>query len=339
MFFKSIKDECLNDIMVPSLFFDMYLATATGNQIKVYLLGYKSAYLYNGNKEDGVDNSSIAMALSMTKKEVEDAWRYWRDKGVVEIYESEEYFSVKFLDIKYEYMKKHYNSIIENEEVDEFEENMFLDIESLIGRPLVPNEKISIEGYRKNYKMSGQMVVEAFRTAINETGSIKSISYIGAILKNWYDNSIWDKNDLSRHKEKHEERNSNYKIIFKALGFNRYPTEEEKQRIDTWIDDYNMSMDVIHYALKKSVGINNPTIAYFDKIISTWYEKGIKTLQEAENYDKNYNKDKKEYNFKGNIKKGSPQYKTKFHNFKPSESEQYSDENLRRLMKAGIQKD
>lgn len=160
MFYKSIGNENLADVSIPSLFFDLYLATATGDQIKVYLLGYKSAFLYNGSRDDGMDNSSIAMALGISKSDVEKAWEYWEKIGVVKITKTEEMYGVKFLDIKYNYLKKHYKTDLqEAKEENEIDgDNLFIDIEGLIGRPLVPQEKMKLFDAIKQYSTSNEMV-------------------------------------------------------------------------------------------------------------------------------------------------------------------------------------
>ena len=344
MFLKSIKSESLCDVLIPSLFFDIYLATATGNQIKVYLLGYKSAYLYNGNGEDGVDNSSIAMALGMSKEEVEEAWYYWEKLGVVKILRKKDVFHVKFLDIKYNYIKKHYDvndNMDDDDDIEDMDyENIFEDVEILIKRPLVPNEKITLNEAKTMYCLSDEMILEAFKSSMNDTGGVKSISYVVGVMKSWFDNSIKNKEELKRYNESRSKRSGEYKKMFSALGFYRIPTDIEKEYMDRWLDEYEMEMDLIMEAFKKSVNISNPSIKYFDSIIKKWYEKGIKNIA-----DFNENKDKLELekkealnNSRGKYAK-QVSYNTKFHNFKPSESDQYSEENLQKLLEAGIQTD
>ena len=44
MFFKTIEDETYSDISIPSIFFDMFMPIASGDQVKIYLLAYREAY-------------------------------------------------------------------------------------------------------------------------------------------------------------------------------------------------------------------------------------------------------------------------------------------------------
>lgn len=342
MFFKTAGDENYSDVIIPSLFFDLYLPVSNGNQIKVYLLGYKSAFLYRGFQNDGWDNKSIATTLNITEEEVLEIWKYWESMGIVKIHEKNNDFIIEFLDIKTEYLNKNKTKPMTDSIDDTLDDassyefvNMYNSIESIAGRILTPSEKIDILNATKEYEMSPDMVIEAFERAVSDSGRIKSVKYVLGILKSWFDNSVKTVDDLENLDIERSGRSENYKTVFKALGFNRMPTSYEKETIDKWVYDYKMSMDVILKACEKSVNTANPNIRYFDAIIKSWYEKGIKTVEAVENEDKNFAKNKTK-NKSSKVYTKSPQkinYKTKFHNFEPSRSEKYSDEALDKLLR------
>src|SRR5699024_4813396 len=104
MFFKSIGDENYSDVMIPSLFFDLYIPIANGNQIKVYLLGYKSAFLYRGFHSDEMDNQAMANIIGITEDEVISAWKFWENMGIIKIHNRDDEVAIEFLDIKTEYL-------------------------------------------------------------------------------------------------------------------------------------------------------------------------------------------------------------------------------------------
>ncbi len=65
-----------------------------------------------------------------------------------------------------------------------------------------------------------------------------------------------------------------YRRIFKALGFSRNATEEEKRIIDSWFEDLQCTLDIILDACSKTSGIANPNINYVNKVLHNWHEEG-----------------------------------------------------------------
>ncbi|WAW14884.1 DnaD domain-containing protein [Peptostreptococcus equinus] len=351
MFFRSKTKELYNDILVPSLFLDMYLPICTGNQLKVYLLGYREALFFNGINNRNIDNKEISKILNISIDEVLEAWIFWERMGVIKIHDKDQKNIIEFIDLKTEYLKSHNNDGISDEDdninksndIDSSIEtyssqnlvNMYENIEAISARPLTPNERLDLLNAIEKYNIDSQLVVHAFESVARETGRIKSIKYIIAILKSWFDNSIKTKEDLMIYEKNRSEKNDIYRVIFSNLGFNRMPTSYEKETIDTWFEDYHMSMEMVMKACSKSINTPNPNIKYLDKIISNWYNSGIRTLEDVEKEDIAYAKKKAEKTqYKANpSKSSSSQKRTKFHNFKPSLTGKYSNEELNNLIK------
>ena len=59
-------------------------------------------------------------------------------------------------------------------------------------------------------------------------------------------------------------------------------TQYETDLINKWFNEYHYSFEIVEEALKKTVKISNPNIAYVDKILSTWYENQFKNLDDLE---------------------------------------------------------
>jgi DnaD/phage-associated family protein len=59
----------------------------------------------------------------------------------------------------------------------------------------------------------------------------------------------------------------------------------EEEIIEKWFYTYKYNLDIIEIALKRSVTKNNPTLATFDSIITSWYKNGFKTKEEIESYE------------------------------------------------------
>lgn len=343
MFFKTIEDETYSDISIPSIFFDMFMPIASGDQVKIYLLAYREAYFCNGLKGGDLTNEVIASTLGISDKDVVEAWRFWENMGAIKIHHVDGKMLIEFLDIKAD----HIRSLIKDKKeghqegigstVDESASiefvTMYNRIEDLAGRILTPNEKIDLLDASKKYNMSPQLVVEAFERSIADHGKIKSVNYIIGILRSWFDQSITSLDDLSQQDKLRQERQENYKAVFKALGFNRTATAGEKEAIDRWFYDYKMPMDLVLRACDKSINTSNPNIKYFDSIIRSWHSKGISTIEDLERDEEEFAKSKKNKTRHAQRPGTKASNLTKFHNFTQNISDKYSDDEINKLVR------
>ncbi len=343
MFFRTVSKEIYHDITIPSLFFDRFLPISTGNQIRVYLFGYRNAFFYNGFNSENINNNTISKTLNIEENEVLEIWRYWEENNLVKIHKSDKDFIVEFLDLKSAYIDRNEPSSEEYSNIDEIVNtsssveyiNMYNEIESIAGRILTPNEKIELSNSLKSYEMTPILLVEAFKRAVSESGRIKSIRYIVAILKSWFDNSVKSIEDLEKIDSERSSKNDNYKLVFNNLGFYRNPTPAEKKIIDKWFYEYNMSSDLVLKACSKSINVSNPTINYFDKILSKWHSSGIKTVEDVDLEEKKFAESKNNKSTTNNTKKTSEKakVKTKFHNFEHGTSNTMSEDEYRALIR------
>lgn len=348
MFFKSSGSSMFKDITIPAMFIDMYVPIADGNQLKVYLFGYKSAFFFNGRENQTLDDKQIANAIGISEKEVEEAWKFWESMGIVKIHDNDGNKEIEFLDIYAETIQKLYGEDVDSDKEEENNEenssnpsdpnldfivessskpdgkNMLEKIEEITGRVLTPSERISLLSTLEEYNMENELAVYAFEKA-HKDGSGKSMSYILGILKSWNQKGFTTLRDAQMESEESRNRNSIYDTIMKSLGLYRSPTVYERRIMDDWIEKYHMSMEMIDEACSKSLNIQNPNIKYIDGVIKKWAEKGISTKEQIGEFEKLQKKDKEGSQ---NINYGRPQVKTKFHNFEQQVTGKYKDEEI-----------
>ncbi|NLW39616.1 MAG: DnaD domain protein [Tissierellia bacterium] len=336
----------LGDTPIENIFINDFMPMANGTYVKVYLLGYKYAYDKDTNIQ--VDNRTIAKHLDIPLSDVLNAWDFWEKKGIIEkIHEDKEdkfNYKVKFLNLKQLYIKNNYRPISVGEEInkksytcdveDLIDANqipainkMFNEIDYIIRRPLVPNEKKKILEWIHNYNMNPDIIVKAFFYGIEKKGK-RNINYIGGIVRNWYDQGITNIEALQEHFKRTDEKYYRYEKIMKYLGYgNRLPSVGEMKVIDKWFEEYNFPMDLVLKGCENSKKTSNPSINYIDGVLTSWYNKGIRTVDEIEEKDRLPDKkDKKDYNVDRTIRLT----KTKFHNFQQRTSN-YSAEQLEEI--------
>lgn len=336
-FYKEITNIDLGDTPIENIFINDFMPMANGTYVKVYLLGYKYANDKDANIE--VTNETIAKHLNIPLSDVLKAWDFWEEKGIIKKHpkECDNYnYTVEFLNLKQLYINNNYKPITtrtgkhtENAyyscSVDDLIEanknttiqDMFYSINQIIRRPLVPNEKKKILEWVYNYNMEPQIIVKAFFYSV-ERRNKKNVNYVEGIIRNWYDMNITNLKALEQYLETKDKRFQIYERVMKALGFSfRPPSEAEKKVIDKWFDKWNFDLDIVLKACENTKKTSNPSINYIDGILFSWYNKGIKNVNEISE------KDKPKTNQKST---SQSKVTTKFHNFEQRTSKYTSDE-------------
>ncbi len=346
-FIKSTSSIDLGDTPIENIFIDVYMPMANGTYVKVYLLGYK--YACDRRMHNNINNMTLASNLNIPLSDVMAAWDFWEEKKIIKkIYssaqdEKEGNYKVEFLNLKQLYIDNNYRSLqsINREEMespsyacspgDLLEANkvpeiqqMFIDINKIINRSLVPNEKMKILEWFHDFNIDPPLAVKAYSYCRHKR-NISSVNYVEGVIRNWYDLSITNVDKLQEYLEKQGERYGAYGRIFRAMGYYREPTEAESKLMDKWIEDYKFTLDIILRACDHSSKTSNPHLNYIDGILTNWYNDGVRKLEDI---------DKLRAPKKKTVKKPSPKAprrKTRFH-LTESRGDKYEADELEELL-------
>ena len=346
-FTKNTAKIDLGDTPIENIFLDVYMPIANGTYVKVYLLAYKYACDNDANRE--VTNITIAKNLDIPLSDVLSAWDFWESKQIIKKHFSgdndETLYSVEFINLKQLYIDNNFKSIhskepqtkeittgistkqlVEAVQIPSIKE-MFIDINKIIERPLVPNEKHQILEWFYDYNIDPPLIVKAFSYSKHQKNN-KNVKYVGGILRNWYDSGITNIEQLLEHQLKQGDRFGTYDRVFKALGFDfREPSEAERKMMDKWLDEYSFELDLILKACESSSKTSNPNINYIHSILTDWFTKGIKRPEDIAVFDKKQPKSPSSTATQNKVNK----HKTKFH-LPESRGEQYSADELESLV-------
>lgn len=264
---ESIQNEYMFDTKVENIFINEYMISAPGNFVKVYLVALMYADL---NKD--LDNETLARILGTTVDEVQRAWKYWMDLGLVKMYKGEIVF-VQMKEVVYgkkverketrEAAQEAALHILDNEEV----KNMFEEISRVLRRPLSGKETDAILSWMEVIGATPEVIVFAYTYCVARKK--EAVNYIAKVVEGWTGRGFATVAQVEKFLEETDQRHYVYKRIMKALGFPRPATEEERRIIDTWVDEYNLSMDAILAACNKTSGIGNPNINYVNAVLTS----------------------------------------------------------------------
>lgn len=117
-------------------------------------------------------------------------------------------------------------------------------------------------------------------------------AYIMKIAENWLDEGI-DTIALAEEKLKSIEKTNKYWNEITALAGIRHknPTDKQRAMVLSWYDDF--SLDMITVAIDKmKENTDSPKLSYVDSILKSWKKKGVKTPEDIEKEDEEFEKSK-----------------------------------------------
>ena len=275
---EKTKDYFLLDTKVENMFINEYMVSAPGEYVKVYLFALMYAEL-----EVDFSNEDIAKQLSMDIEDVLKAWTYWEKMGIIrKVRKSPDNpldYDVVFVLLKDMLYGSHeetrvvssdqgINAQMANQEY----RSMFNRIEKSFGRVISGTEMGEVLSWINDFEIEPEFV--AFAVEYCARKKKKTVKYVEAVIRNWISDGHRTVEDIQQHIGQMEERSADYRRIFRALGWSRNWTEEEKRIMNEWFDKMGFSVDAILDACSKTTGISNPNINYINKVLTSWYEEG-----------------------------------------------------------------
>lgn len=260
------------------MFINEYMVSAPGDYVKVFLF----AQMYS---DLGVEftNDDIAKQLSLDIEDVLKAWTYWEKMGVIrKVRKSQDNpleYDVEFVLLKNMLYGSHEEGV--SGEADATGgarmsspdvRAMFEKIEKSLGRVISGTEMGEILSWINDFGIDPEFA--AFAVEYCAGKKKKNIKYIEAVIRNWVEEGHRTVEDIQAHVGLLEERSADYRRIFRALGWTRNWTEEEKRIMDCWFDELGFGVDTVLEACAKTTGIPNPNINYVNRVLENWAAEG-----------------------------------------------------------------
>ena len=304
------KDIFLYKTTVENLFINEFLPDAPGDFVKVFLFGLMYAQF-----EEEIDSRKMALALGLTEKDVDNAWKYWESNGLVIIHDDNEAkdYSIEFvrqIDLFYgktieetypvaeagsgEQARGHSpddaEPAPENDDgaqeiiarlINQQLREIFDKYQELTGRTLSRKEAAKLTDAVKEYGI----IPDILDFAIDYCAEIEkySVDYIFKVALRWKEEGCKDVAEVKRMLDRHSKRNAFYRQVFGALGWNRLPAPAEREIMDKWLDTLGCSVKDVLEACRLSTGKRETSLNYVNKVIENRIlEKGgINTRQQA----------------------------------------------------------
>ena len=150
--------------------------------------------------------------------------------------------------------------------------------ESFFGGIMSYNWNTDIGNLFNMYSFSEEVMIALFqyckeRNALNR-------KYVFAVAETWHNGGVKTFEELESFLDNYDKFSKIKQKISKSLNLGRNLSKYEEVYVRKWIEDYEYDFDIIEEGLKRSTSTTNPSIKYIDAIISSWYKKGFRTVEQ-----------------------------------------------------------
>lgn len=294
--FSSTTNHCVS---IPYWFIKDYMPKALGSYVKIYI------YLFGmcaSLSETSISLEETAKTLDVLHSDIIQCLKYWDAQGIVSFkYHSDEDFELSFsltppatteennLPLSKTIISQTRPNYTMRELTIYKTENpnitkLFLIAEEYLGRLLSPTDEQVLFGLYDWLHMPLDLIEYLLEYCASNNHT--SIRYIEKVAINWIDNNITTL-EAAKAKVMIEKK---YLTILSHLGISSQSiTKVQKDYIDKWMNDYNLSMEIILEGCRRTVAqTSNPNIKYLDSILSSWASYKVKSLEDIEQLDKTY---------------------------------------------------
>lgn len=291
---KIIKNKRKNifaNISVSEIFILRYMKDMPQEAVKLYMY-----LLYIEANQINIEIETISKEINISLKDVKASLDYLQEKGLIIM--MEEGFYIVDLQEK-EVMELYTPKVTASKEMIEANqkknnkrEKIINDIESMY---FAGNMKA--EWYKKiilwfeKYNFSNEAMLGIFSHCFSD--EVKPIAYVETVVKSMADKGVITINDLSKQIVNYDKKSKIIKFVKTELNLHKALTKPQERIVEKWIFDYNYDKEQIKLVIDKTINAQNVGFNYLDKIITEWYQQGLKTVEDILKYEKE-NKEKLE---------------------------------------------
>ncbi|MBQ7584137.1 MAG: DnaD domain protein [Lachnospiraceae bacterium] len=280
--------------IVSNCFIDEYMAEANGAQLKIYL------YLMRCIEADEpVTVPLLADRFNYTETDIIRSLLYWARKGIIspEFDEDRNVSGIVLNDPseaeetevslpkKSGSSEKKRRPSYSASELDSFGakaevKQLIFATEQYLSRPLSPSDMKTMLFIYDELGFSTDLLEYLIEYCVGKGKT--STRYIEQTAIGWAENGVKDVQGAKSHVKSFG--GNAYFAVLKAFGItDRKPVELEIEYVDRWKNEYGYEMDMILEAAARTMkAIAKPSFPYTDKILKSWSEGGVRTVDEIE---------------------------------------------------------
>jgi DnaD/phage-associated family protein len=285
MIFESCKSILYSDTLIPDIFITEYMPSMDSCYVKVYLY---CLFLCKHNKYASAEELSKKLEIDINT--VKNALTYLENVGVITRLDN----SITMVDLKEKEINKIYRikatstpeeAAFSSERNKKRSRTISAINNAFFQGVMSPSWYTDIDAWFDKYKFEEDVMYTLFQHCYDHKGLSKQ--YIVKVADNWHSKNIRNSFDLDAYFIEYQKLKDIRLKVVKKLKRQRLLTEYEEDYIEKWVVEYNYSFDIIELALKRTTSISNPNFEYIHKILTDWYNNGLRTKEDIIAYGKN----------------------------------------------------
>ena len=137
-------------------------------------------------------------------------------------------------------------------------------------------EEYVVKWLRKGYDDETLLAIAKY----SFTGGIRTLNGLDSIIDKLYKKGVTNLTSLTAYLEALSDTDRIIQTILYKCGLVRRTVATDRTLYKTWIEDWNLPLDVINYAAELSAGASNP-LTYLNRVLSDYKNNGILTVEQA----------------------------------------------------------
>ncbi len=223
----------------------------------------------------GIDAAKIAETLGENEADVLDALTFWAQRGVLESSMPQKPEPEKEIVIKQSAPSR--EDVIRRGMEDENLRLLLREAQLKFGRNLKSNESALLVSLYDDNGMDAPLILYLLQYAA--TKGKCNCSYINSTAKIWLKKGVKTVVDAEKVISESAKGELAWSIVQKTFGLDRrMPSEKEAAASDRWINEWNLSPELMKAAYDECVDRKSKfSFAYVASILESWHQKGYKT--------------------------------------------------------------
>lgn len=272
----------LSDTLVPDIFIAEHLPSLSGLAVKIYIF-----LLFVARTERSVSEKDLARRMGEEEEIIKTALTELAGRDLIFLQEHK----LQIADIKEAEIERIYRprtssepaEILEKREQYSRREKLMADISKTFFQGLMsPSWYTEIDTWFDRYNFEPEVIYALFQECARRN-KLDSKAYINRVAENWSARGIMSYQDLNQYFLAYDKVNKVTRKIGRKLRKNMTVYDEEI--ISRWVEKMGFDFDVIDLALRKTVKIANPNLAYIDRILEEWFAHQLRTPEAVKEYE------------------------------------------------------
>lgn len=277
MEFQLSPDMLFSDTPVPDAFICDIMPSLPSDCVKVYLYGlYLCKYRKNMTLDDfaknlGLSRDALNAALVLLENE----------ELIIRTHTGITFANVKDKLLSRLYLRKEESApeeALSNTRNNQRRQQCIQSMNQMFFQGSMPTSWYTfIDNLFNQYNFDEDVMISLFQYCYNRDALNRK--YIAQVAANWAKRNITTHIELEKYMEIFQKTKDLSYQIAKVLRLHRSLTVYEEEFVDIWANQYGYGMDIIELALQKTSGKSNLNFRYIHRILTDWYNEGLKTKE------------------------------------------------------------